>query len=298
MTTMFRSMLIAAASLAGAAASAQPVTVYFNGNIITVGSERPRATALAVQGERIVAVGTDEEVRRAVTERGEEPGEVDLKGRTVLPGLTDCHGHIGNLGAFGLGVLELSSAKSFDEAVAKVKEAASKKPAGEWVLGGRWDHESWEVKALPSHAALSEATPEHPVWLRRVDGHAAIANRGAMELAGVTRETKSPSGGEIVRDEKGEPTGVFVDNAMALIQMVIPASARGEPEELILKAQEMCLASGLTSVHDAGVSPGEIALYQRLQREGRLKLRVYAMVSGPYALKWFDANAPIIAGRG
>jgi predicted amidohydrolase YtcJ len=167
----------------------------------------------------------------------------------------------------------------------------------EWVLGGRWDHESWSAKELPTHQELSKAVPDRPVWLRRVDGHAGLANKKAMELAGVNKDTPSPAGGEIIRDAKGEPTGVFVDNAMTLITRRIPAGAMGSSEDLLLKAQEMCLAAGLTGVHDAGVSPAEIGVYQKLAESGKLKIRVYAMVAGYYAMKWFDEHEPVAGDR-
>lgn len=291
---MNRLFVIAGALLGLAAGAAAQPTVYFHGTIYTADSAHPKAAAIAVRDSRIVAVGTLDEARTAA---GEGAAEVDLMGGTVLPGLIDAHGHMAGLGSFGIGVLDFSRATSFDDVVHATADTAKAKPAGSWVLGGRWDHESWPGKALPTESSLSESTPDNPVWLRRVDGHAGIANRKAMEAAGITKDTQSPPGGEIIRNAAGEPTGVFVDNATSLIEKVIPAGARGEPEELLLKAQEMCLAAGLTEVHDAGVSPAEIALYQRLEREGKLKLRCYLMVSGPYAMKWFDQHAPIIGDR-
>ncbi|HBS29539.1 MAG TPA: amidohydrolase [Phycisphaerales bacterium] len=221
---------------------------------------------------------------------------VDLSGATVLPGLIDAHGHIAGLGAFALGTLDLSRAASFEDVVATVKALAPEAGAGKWILGGRWDHESWAGRALPHHSALSAATPGTPVWLRRVDGHAALANAEAMRLAGVNRNTKSPPGGEIIRDEQGEPTGVFVDTAMDLVEAVLPEDAR-TTEDLILAAQDLCLAAGLTGVHDAGVSPAEIEVCQRLATSGRLKLRVYAMVSAFHAPRYFAERGITVGER-
>ncbi|RMF83876.1 MAG: amidohydrolase, partial [Planctomycetota bacterium] len=154
------------------------------------------------------------------------------------------------------------------------------------MLGGRWDHESWPDRRLPTHQALSEVSPENPVWLTRVDGHAGLANAAAMRLAGVTAQTPSPPGGEVIKDAQGRPTGVFVDNATSLIESRIDASI-ADTRSLLLKAQEMCLAAGLTGVHDAGISPAEAAVYQQLADSGELKLRVYAMIAGRYARDYF-----------
>ncbi len=288
----------AAISLLGAAAAPgqPPATIYINGNVYTMDAARPvaRAGAIAVFGDRILAVGSDAEVR-AMADKNTTV--VDLKGATVLPGLIDCHGHVAGLGSFGLGLMDLSRAQSFVDVVASVSRRVREVAPGDWITGGRWDHESWPSRVLPTHGELSGATPDNPVWLRRVDGHAGLANGKAMEAAGVTKDTQSPAGGEIIRDAAGNPTGVFVDAAMSLITRAVPASAAGGTEELILKAQEMCLAAGLTGVHDAGISPAQIEVYQRLAGSGRLKLRVYAMVSGHAAMKWFEENQPIIGER-
>jgi predicted amidohydrolase YtcJ len=279
--------------LALASAAAAQRTLYTHGNIYTGDAARPRAEAMLVDGSRLVAVGSEAEVRAAAG----GAAAIDLEGRTVLPGLIDAHGHVQGLGSFGLGVLELSRARSFDEVVAKVVETSKEAPGTGWILGGRWDHESWSSRELPTHQSLSQAVPDRPVWLRRVDGHAGIANQKAMDLAGVTRDTPNPPGGEVVRDGSGRPTGVFVDNAMSLITRALPADGVASTEALILKAQEMCLAAGLTGVHDMGVSPAEIAVYQRLAAEGKLKLRIYALVSGPFAMKWFAEHEPIVGER-
>ncbi len=265
--------------------------IYVSGNIYTVDADRPRAEAIAVSGGRILAVGSNAQVRALA---GQATQTFDLGGRTVLPGLIDCHGHVAGLGAFGLGRIDLSRTPNYEAAIAAVVAQAQQTPKGQWVLGGRWDHESWPGKALPTHAALSAATPDHPVWLRRVDGHAALANAAAMALADITRETPDPPGGEIIRDSAGNATGVFVDNAMRLVQRV----ASGEdatPEALILKAQEMCMAAGLVGVNDAGVSPADVQTYRALEQDGRLKVRVYVMVSAFHAMRYFEEH-PLYKG--
>ncbi len=261
-------------------------TLYFNANIYTMDAANPRAHSMIVMSDgrlRSVNPSPESKVFTDATER------IDLKGRTVLPGLIDAHGHLQGLGAFGLGRLDLSSARSFSDVVGAVKDRAAQAKPGEWVLGGRWDHESWPEKNLPTHAALSSISPGNPVWLRRVDGHAGIANAVAMKLAGINKTTASPAGGEIIHDNSGEPTGVLIDNAMGLLDKVLPEQT-ASTADLLLKAQEMCFSVGLTSVHDMGLSPQEIAVYKQLEAEGKLKLRVYALVSSFYAMRYFEEH--------
>jgi len=281
-----------------AAAFGQARAVYHNANIYTMDPERPRAEALAVVGERLVAVGT---ARDALEAAGEGATTHDLGGATVLPGLIDAHGHLAGLGQLATGVLDLSGTGSYAEVIQRVRARAADLPEGSWIIGRGWDHESWPAvdgaRALPHHGPLSEAVGAHPVWLARVDGHAALANARAMELAGVDAGTRSPPGGELLRDAAGEPTGVFVDNAEALVERAIPEGARPGPERTILAAQRMCFQAGLTGVHDMGVHPATIGLYRRLAEQGRLRLRVYALVSGPHAVRYFEANEPFSGDR-
>jgi len=267
--------------------------IYVRGNIYTLDANRPRAEALASAGERLIAVGADAEIRRLIKP---ETRIVDLGGRTVLPGLIDAHCHVASLGSFGLGRLDLSDARSFEDVVAAVAARVKTAKPGEWIVGGRWDHESWPERKLPAHEELGAVSPENPVWLRRVDGHAGLANAAAMKRAGIARDTPSPAGGEIVRDERGEPTGVFIDNAGDLIQAKLDAPAP-DAAALILKAQEMCLAVGLTGLHDAGITPTEVEVYRKLAASGRLKIRVYAMIAGNYAQAYFREHGLVVSDR-
>jgi len=280
---------------AGLHAQSSPAvdTVYTNANIYTLDAARPRAEALAVTGGRIVAVGSAAEVMRC---RGPATRVVDLAGKTLLPGLIDAHAHPASLGNFALGRIDLSEAGSFDGVVRMVAARAKKAAKGEWIIGGRWDHESWPGRGLPTHDKLSAVSPDNPVWLTRVDGHAGLANAAAMRLAGVDRDTPSPSGGEILKDESGEPTGLFVDNAENLIASRLPGSGPNTAE-LLLKAQELCLSVGLTGVHDALVTPADIEAYQQLEAAGKLKLRIYAMVAGEHALRYFREHGVLIGDR-
>lgn len=291
---------IAAAPLCNAGFPSQaggPATVFVDANIYTLDPDRPRAEALAIQDGRILAIGSRDEV---LAGRGDDIETVALEGRTVLPGLIDAHCHMAGLGSFALGRLDLSATRSFDELLAAVAERAKAARPGEWILGGRWDHESWPDKRLPTHEKLSAITPNNPVWLTRVDGHAGLANAAAMSAANVSRETPHPEGGEIVRDARGEPTGLLVDNAMDRITPHIAGQVAGFAD-LVLKAQEICLSYGLTGVHDAGVSPAEATVYQRLAESGALKIRVYAMIHGAQAAEYFKTHgitvSPLVTVR-
>ncbi len=263
-------------------------SIWLNGIVYTADGKFSRAEALAVRGGRIVAVGTDKGVRMLA---GERTSVHDLKGRCVTPGFIDSHGHMTSLGSFSSGRLDLHDARTFDDVVRRVGEAAAKAAPGEWILGGRWDQSLWGERDFPTHEKLSEAAPRHPVWLERIDGHAAVANRRAMEIAGVTAATKDPPGGEVLRDARGEPVGLFVDNAMPLIERFIPGG-KVAPEELILRAQERCLRAGLTGVHDAGIGPREIEAYRRLAAGGRLKIRIYGMAYGSLGAEYFRSHRP------
>lgn len=296
---MVASACVAGLLAASALAAATQPTLYIHANIHTMDAARPRAEAMLVTNGHIVAIGSANDVRiaaDAITPGPQPrtgpnaPREVDLRGRTVLPGLVDCHGHMSGLGSLHLGIVDLARTRSYDEVIDRVAARAKSSPKGAWVVGRGWDHESWPEKALPTHELLSRACPDNPVVLSRVDGHAMLANAAAMSVAGITAETASPAGGEILHDKSGAPTGVFVDNAMDVVASHVPRSVRPDPESALLKAQELCLSAGLTGVHDAGVGPMELEVYQRLEAEGRLKLRVYAMVSAAYAPDWFEKH--------
>jgi predicted amidohydrolase YtcJ len=271
-------------------AHAQP-KLYHNANIYTMDPELPRAEVMLVEDGMIAGIGSEASVRGLMREQGIRVIErVDMHGRTIIPGLIDAHGHMIGLGALGLGMLDLRTARSYDDVINIIRDRASHVPAGTWIVGRGWDNESWADKRLPHHAKLSKAVPDHPVWLTRVDGHAALANAAAMGLAGVTPETPSPIGGEILRDQNGKTVGVFIDRAKGIVEEVAPDGLTGTAEECILQAQQMCLAAGLTGVHDAGVSPTDIEVYKQLEAEGRLKIRISAMVNGAEAPRYFETQ--------
>jgi len=243
------------------------------GRVWTGDPARPWASAVAARAGEIVAVGPSDDVARFVGPKTRVVERADAFG---MPGLIDSHVHLTDLGA-GQEEIDLRGVASLDEVARQVAGRIKATPGKGWVTGRSWDQSLWPGGAFPTAAVLDAVAPDRPVWLRRVDGHAGWANSEAMRRAGVTRSTKSPADGQIVRDAAGEPTGVFVDGAMGLIMRAIPSSSKEEIERQILAAQDVVLNAGLTGVHDAGLSRLEIEAFRDLDRAGRLKLRVYGM---------------------
>ena len=266
--------LAAGAALLGAQAGEPADLIVHNAVIHTVNAAQPRAEAVAVRGGRFVVVGSNADALRL---RGPRTRVVDAAGGAIVPGLQDAHAHFTGLGA-ALQVLDLRGTASLDEIVALVEKRAASARPGEWILGRSWDQNDWPVKAWPTHAALDRVSGDHPVYLTRVDGHAAYANARAMALAGITADTRDPDGGRIIRDAAGRPTGVFVDNAMALVGAHVPRPTPQQLEEQILLADRRTRELGLTMVHDAGTSGEEVEAYKRLIDAGKLKTRLYAML--------------------
>jgi predicted amidohydrolase YtcJ len=231
---------------------------------------------VAVAGGRIVALLPPENAgpwRKAARE------VVDVAGAHIYPGFTESHGHMVGYGA-SLEQVDLRDAASFAEVVARVKKAAATVPPGTWVIGRGWDQNLWAEKVFPDNAALSAAVPDHPVLLRRVDGHAVITNARGLAAAGITSATADPPGGRILRDASGAPTGVLVDTAVDVLDRVVPEASAADIERRILLACRHLTAFGFTEFHDAGITAPELAVYRRLEAAGRLPLRVYLMLLG------------------
>lgn len=199
-------------------------------------------------------------------------------GAFVMPGLGDAHGHLAGLGR-SLVEVDLVGVRTYAELVARTGAQAQTQEDGSWVRGRGWDQNDWPGGAFPTHQELSTAVPDHPVFLVRIDGHAALVNARALRLAGIDRATQDPPGGEILRDADGEPTGVLIDRAMALVTRHLPETGAGEREQFYLRAQQACLEAGLTCVHDAGVPGDDVDLLRRLHAAGRWQLRVYVMLA-------------------
>ena len=250
--------------------------IFTGGAVVTLDPTRPEAEGIAVRDGRIIAVGRDAEIRGLA---GPTTRTVDLQGAMVVPGLIDAHAHIRSLGR-RIASLDLRGVASIEEVARRVADRAAELPPGEWVTGGGWDQNLWPGEQFPDHTALTAASPDRPVWLSRIDGHAGWANMKAMQAAGVTRETPVPPGGVIERDGNGEPTGVFIDNATELVSRVEPQPTPERIKTWILGALARCAGAGLTEIHDAGVSEEDVTAFRELADEGRLPLRVYLMWSG------------------
>jgi predicted amidohydrolase YtcJ len=253
--------------------------VIVNAPIYTA-AKRERAQAMAIRGGRILAIGGDQEIRGHI---GPATEVWDLTGAAVVPGLIDSHGHLAGLGE-RLAIVDLFGTRNLDEVVARVASRAQHSPEGEWVRGRGWDQNDWPVMAMPEHASLTAATPAHPVALERVDGHALLVNRLALERAGIDRNTPDPAGGKIEHDAAGELSGVLVDNAMDLVERVIPPPGQAESERRLVEALRACARVGLTMVHDAGIGRTTWALYRSLLERQALPIRVYAMASASDSL--------------
>jgi predicted amidohydrolase YtcJ len=231
---------------------------------------------VAVEAGRIVALvppGDARAWRRAASE------VVQVTGAHIYPGFTESHGHLVGYGA-SLEQVDLRDAASFQEIVERVRQAAARVPPGAWVQGRGWDQNRWPEKSFPNHAPLSAAVPDHPVLLRRVDGHAVLTNARGLAIAGITKATTDPPGGRILRDGSGAPTGVLVDTAEDLLDRAVPAPTAADIERRLLLACKALAAFGITEFHDAGTSRAALAVLDELEAQGRLPLRVYVMLDG------------------
>jgi predicted amidohydrolase YtcJ len=268
--------------------------VLHNGKVVTLDEAVPQAQALAVTGGTIVAVGTNAEVRPRI---GAETTVIDLGGRLAIPGFIDSHVHFTGIGQARLN-LKLMDADSWDEIVGMVEEAVKNSSPGEWILGRGWHQEKWDhppspaIEGFPTHESLSRISPENPVFLTHASGHASFANAKAMELAGITRTTRNPPGGEILRDASGNPIGIFRERASNLVRAAYDkeragwteAEAEAELRQLVELAGEECLSKGITTVHDAGSPFSTVDVFRKMAEEGRLGVRLYAMIREPNEL--------------
>ena len=265
-----RFVSVAALLLCAASAhAAEPPAdlVLRGGDVLTQDPAHAHAHAVATRGGFIVAL--DDAAGKLV---GKSTRVIELHGRAVVPSLTDAHAHLSGLG-FAAAEIDLRGAASADECARRV--AAARPTRGAWRLGRGWDQNRFPDGKFPTHAALDKL--DGAISLERVDGHALWVNAAAMRAAHVDRDTKDPAGGKIVRDDKGEPTGIFVDNAMSLVDKAIPEPTAAELDAAILRAQALVLAEGLTEIHDMGIGGDVIKAYLRLVDAGKLQLRVYAM---------------------
>lgn len=247
--------------------------VLVNSRIYTMEEDRPVASALAVRDGRFVAVGGD--VSAYI---GPRTRRIDAGGAVVMPGFIDSHGHMRGLGQ-ALTMLDFREVRTIEGIAGMVRREAAGRRAGEWITGRNWDQTNWGG-TLPTEEPLTRAAPDHPVYLTRVDGHAAWVNRRALELAEITAATPDPPGGRIVRLPSGAPSGVLIDAAQELVRSKMPREGAEQILRQLERAAQECIRKGITSVHDAGVGSEELAAYRLLIREGKLRVRVYAMIGG------------------
>ena len=295
--------MIAFRSLVGAAVLAAPFgllaqsavptapadLIVTNARVYTADDARPLVEAFAVRDGRITFVGSQ---REAAVLAGPATRIVDAGGRTVIPGMVDAHAHFSGL-AQTLRQVDLTGTTSLAEVIARVVAKAQTVPKGTWITGRGWDQNDWGITDFPTHDALSAALPDHPVLLERVDGHATYANMAAMKAAGVTAASKAPVGGQIITDTRGQPTGVFIDNASDVLERQVPAPTAAELTSALKDAIALMHRWGLTGMHDAGATRGAIERYEALAKANELNLRLYVMIGDDAAaLDHYFAKGP------
>jgi len=256
------------------AAQSKPVAdlIITHAKVWTVDEAQPRAQAVAVFGDRILAVGSNVDIEGL---RGPNTRVIDAGGKLLLPGFNDAHVHFVS-GGLQLDSVQLNDATTAEEFVRRVAERANRTPKGEWIQGGDWDETKWPGSVLPTKELIDPVTPDNPVFLSRYDGHSSLANSAALKLAGVTAQTPDPPGGTIVRDAQGNPTGDLKDAATDLVDKVIPPPSHDQVLRAVKRALEHAASVGVTSVQNMDPEYADIAAYAELLQAGELTTRIYA----------------------
>jgi hypothetical protein len=281
-------LILSTAVIAGQAQPAPATLVLQNGKVVTVDAAMPEAQAIAIRGDRIVAVGTNDSIKQFV---GPSTRVIDLRGQLAVPGLIESHGHFMGLGQSKV-TLDLMDVKDWGEIVSMVAAAAKQAKPGEWIIGRGWHQEKWtsvpkpNVEGFPLHDELSKVSPNNPVMLTHASGHASFVNAKAMEAANLTRATVNPSGGEILKDASGRPTGLLRETASGLISRALeawratktPAEREADARRQIELAVQASLEKGVTSFHDAGANFATIDLFKQAAATGGLGIRLWVMV--------------------
>ena len=285
--------LLALVLLSGCGAKREPVDLLVtNATVYTVDSTFSKAEAFAVKDGKFVAVGSAADLKS----RYAAAQEVDAKGQFIYPGFYDAHCHFYRY-SLGLSSADLVGTTSWENVLEKLQQHRQKFPQAAWLMGRGWDQNDWPNKQFPTKEALDKLFPDVPVALIRVDGHAAIVNQKALDLAGITAATPI-SGGTIARDAQGRLTGLLVDNAVRLVSQKVPDASPAEAVQLLLQGQQNCLAVGLTSLADAGLDRADIDQMAALQQKGDLKLRLYAMLNPTSANRaHYLKNGPILTDQ-
>lgn len=253
-------------------------TVFVNGNIYTMNERQPRAEAIAVKGDRIIFVGSNTDAKKY---QAAETKTIDLRGKTVVPGLTDSHCHIFGIGEREL-TLNLEGTNTLEDFLAKVKERVAKTERGKWVTGRGWIETFWKPPQFPTRADLDKIAPDNPVFLTRADGHAAIANSAALRIAKIEKETPNPFGGEILRDKQtGEATGMLLDHAQGLVGENIPAATETERREAFVVGVKRELSLGWCEIQNAGSNLDDLPPMRQALEAGQCRIRVYNAAYSP-----------------
>lgn len=269
---------------------AKPDLALINGKIWTVNPAQPWAEAVAIKGEKILEIGSSKEIKKLI---GSKTEVIDLKGGLVLPGFIDSHTHFLD-GGFSLLSIQLRDVKSREEFAARMREKAKEIGEGGWILNGNWDHEQFDPPQLPSREWIDEVTARNPVCVSRLDGHMVLANSLALKIAGISKETPSPQGGEILKDSaSGEPTGILKDAAMDLVMKHIPEPSFAERMRAAELALRHAAERGVTSIHDMG-PVSNLEIYAKLLEDNRLsaRLTVYIPITEAEALEQLKSKIP------
>ena len=255
-----------------------PAEILFkNGNIYTVNDDQPKAEAIAVKLGRIVFVGSNVDAKKYEV-KGVKV--VDLKGKTVVPGMADAHYHLSGVG-FREMTLNLEGTTSLQDFLTKVKARVDKAKPGDWVTGRGWIETFWTPQAFPTRADLDKIAPNNPVYLTRADGHGSVANSAALKIASIDRNTAAPFGGEIMKDKTGEPNGMLLDRAQGLVGKHLPASTPADYEQALILGAKRSVELGWTQIQNAGTDWKEVELLKRLYEQDKVKLRIYEAIRGP-----------------
>ena len=278
-------------ALAGVCLAQPADLVLRNGRLVTMEQTKPEAQAIAIRGDKIAAIGTDQEIRGYI---GSSTKVIDLRGRLAIPGFIEGHGHFMGVGASKM-ILNLRDVKDWDQIVAMVAAAANEAQPGAWILGRGWHQAKWDrtpepnVKGFPVHDSLSKASPRNPVLLTHASGHAAFVNAEALRLAGIDKNTADPPGGEILKDKNGNPTGLLNERAQRLVSAAHDAfEAKRPPAEHMEQERQQvdlavreCLSKGITTFEDAGSPFDTVDLLRALAAENKLGLRLWVMLRAP-----------------
>ena len=251
--------------------------VFTNGNIYTVSDKQPHAEAVAVKGDRIVFVGSNSAAKKF---EGPNTRIIDLHGATTVPGMTDAHQHLEGVG-FREMTLNLEGITNLQDFLSKVKARVDQARPGEWVTGRGWIETFWTPPIFPTRWDLDKVAPNNPVILGRSDGHGSVANSAALKIAGITKDTPSPFGGEISKDKNGEPNGMLLDAAQGLVRRHVPPTSPADDERAVVLGVQRDISLGWTQVQNPGGSYEDIDIYRKLYSEGKIKLRIYKVLSAP-----------------